>query len=416
MKYVFDKGFVEVYEAWTGAGIRSAMARLLDDRSSGSASPQGRLPRDPAARIVVKPNLNNDLVALTGNSVDLRVLDALLRGLLERGYTHVTVADGPNVGMDRRGIDGFRRLRVDRLCQALGVRLVNVNRDPGTPVPLHAGVAPRVGRVIQEKDFLISVPRIKTHAEATLSCACKNWVGICSGQDKRLVHHDLPRNILALNEAIRPDLIVVDGIVGMEGNGPGDGDPFRLGLLLASDDAFVTDLAVCRMMDLDWRDVPYLALARDAGHIGESLARQVADRVPVVRPIRRAPPRSRLARLSEARTLLWLKRAVRPVVARPAVARLAYRMRIIQDVYDLRDDTLRVMGRDAGACTRCGRCVDFCPAALSFEQIGSLPEPEACLQCLYCWFVCPTGAIRVEGEPRHLERQIARYRKPLSTL
>ena len=104
------------------------------------------------------------------------------------------------------------------------------------------------------------------------------------------------------------------------------------------------------------------------------------------------------------------------MVARPAVAGLAYRLGIIQDVYGLQDDTLRVVGRDASRCGDCQRCVAFCPIALTREEIGVRLEPEMCIQCLYCWFTCPKDAIRVEGALNHLARQAARYRKPISML
>jgi uncharacterized protein (DUF362 family)/ferredoxin len=391
---------VDQHSAWTRDEIEAAMGAILDARA---------LPERQDARIVIKPNLNNDLVALTGNCVDLRVLGALIRGLQARGYTDITVADGSNVGIDRRSIDSFARLRVDRLCGVLGVRLVNINLDDGRPLVLHAGARPLVSRTVLDKDFLISVPKIKTHAEMQLTCAMKNWVGIVVGQDKRQVHYDLSRNIHALNELVRPDLIIVDGLVGMEGNGPGDGEPFRLGVLLASDDALVNDLVVARMVDLPWRDVPYLAHAGERGRISAELEGCVQRTVPVLRPIKLPPGRSVQAKLSEKRWLIWLKLAVRPLVDKPVVARLAYTLRITQDVYDRSDDTLRVVGRRAELCGSCHKCQDFCPTGLTRDEIGNKTETPDCIHCLYCWFVCPHGAIDLAGEPLHLERQVTRY-------
>lgn len=406
--------FFHAAEAWTGAEIRTRVQQIL-------AHVGDRLPEDRQARIVVKPNLNNDLVALTGNSVDLRVLAALLTGLVDLGYTHVTVADGSNVGIERRDIDTFARLRVDRLCRRFGVHMVDLNRDPGARLPLHDEAEPRIGRTVQESDYLISVPKVKTHAEAALSCAMKNWVGIAVGQDKRHLHYDLNRNIHAINQAIRPDLVVVDGVVGMEGNGPGDGDPFRLGLLAVASDAFLNDLCICRLVAHPWQQVPALVYASQEGDVDENLAHAVERALPALRPIVRPPPRSRLAILSEAPQLAWLKRMVRPFVERPKVAETAYRLGIIQDVYSRADDTLRVTGRWSERCQRCTRCEEVCP--LGLDPGGLDPgatadgtEPEDCIQCLYCWFVCPEDAIRVEGEQNHLTRQVARYRDTISAL
>ena len=408
-RFTAERGAVDLVPAWTTREIRAGVAALL-------AEWEHRLPADRGARIVVKPNLNNDLVALTGNCADLRVLDALLGGLRDRGYRDLTLADGSNVGVARRGISTFRRLRVEPLAARHGARIVDLNTDAGEVVVLHADARPHVARTILDAEFLISVPKVKTHAEAGLSCAMKNWVGITCGQDKRHMHYDLGRNILALNEAVHPDLILVDGVVGMEGNGPGDGDPFRLGRLAMSDDAFLNDLVFARVVDLPWEKVPYLRHAFEGGHLEPSLAERIAREIPVVRRIQQAPARSRLAELSEARSLLWLKRAVRPVVAQPAVAELAYKARIIQDVYSLEDDTLRLVSRNAEACGTCRRCEDFCPTELPLERIGvSLDAPD-CIQCLYCWWSCPRDALKLEGERGFMSRQIERYKDAIERM
>ena len=396
---------VDLCPAWTRAEVEAAVEALLARR-------EAVLPVRRDARIVIKPNLNNDLCALTGNSTDLRVLAALVRALRRRGYRDLTIADGPNVGIDRRGIDVFSRLRVDRLCAALGVRLVDLNRDEGVEVVLHEGAHPRVARTILHKEFLVSVPKIKTHAEMQLSCAMKNWLGITVGQDKRQVHLALGRNIHALNELIRPDLVLVDGLVGMEGNGPGDGDPVRLGVLICGEDALANDLYVCRLVGLDWRRVPYLAEAGRRGQVGAALERELAA-VPLLRRFTLPPPRSLQARLSEKPWLSWLKRAVRPLVDRPQMARLAYRLRVVQDLYDRTDDSLRVVGHAAERCGECRRCAEVCPQGLAPERIG---QAEDCLHCLYCWFVCPQEAVTVDGEPRSIGRQVERYGRVIREL
>lgn len=404
-----DDRRVDVHTAWTTAEILATIEQIVADW-------EHLLPADRRARIVVKPNLNNDLVALTGNCVDLRVLEGLFAALVRRGYTDITVADGSNVGVARRKIDTFKRLRVAPIAARHGVKVVDLNTDTGRQIVLHADAHPTIAQTVLDADFLISVPKIKTHAEAGLSCAMKNWVGIATGQDKRHMHYDLGRNIFALNEVVRPDLILVDGLVGMEGNGPGDGDPFRFGHLIASNDAFLNDLVACRLVDLPWESVPYLVHAMNAGRLDAGLVTEIAATFPVVRSIRRAPPRSRLAELSEARALTWLKLAVRPLVEKPAVAEAAYKLKITQDVYSREDDTLRLSGRDANVCGTCRKCEAFCPTSLTLEQIGVTIDAPGCVSCLYCWWVCPNDALTLTGAPNAMARQIERYKAEIEAL
>lgn len=398
----FPGATVHVRQAWTAASVRERVRELLELRADA-------LPASAGARVLIKPNLNNDLVALTGNSTDLRVLAALVEALLERGYHRITLADGPNVGVERRGIDVARRLRVDRLVHRYAIEFVDLNRVDGVAVPMRGGVAPRIARPVLDADFVMSVPTVKTHAEMVLSGACKNWIGVAVAQDKRLVHRDLAGNICALNQVAPPGLILVDGLVGMEGNGPGDGVPVRLERLVLGDDPWRVDLVLARLLDIPWRTIPYLARAHASGLISEADAR-VAAQVPRLRSVLRAPSRSPLAVLSEQRVLHPLKLAVRPLVERRAVAELAYRAGIVQDVYARGDDSVTRVVRDHTECGGCDRCVQVCPDELSRDEIGVVHDPERCLRCLYCWWVCPTDALRLEGDLGAMERQVARYR------
>ncbi|RME25772.1 MAG: DUF362 domain-containing protein [Deltaproteobacteria bacterium] len=408
-QYDFDRGRFCLAEAWTVGEIKAAVHELIEAHA-------GRLPDSRDARIVIKPNLNNDLVALTGNCVDLRVLRAIIADLRDRGYHDFTIADGSNVGVERREIDTFKRLRVDRLAKREGVRIVDLNHDDGHQVVLAAGAHPRVARTVLDCDFLISVPKVKTHVEAGLSCAMKNWVGIARGQEKRHMHYDLGRNIFAINEVVMPDLIIVDGLVGMEGNGPGDGEPFRLGRLMACDNAFLNDAIVAHLVGMPIARVPYLLHARDAGHIDDALLADIQERLPRICEIKLPPPRTRLAELADSRRIFWLKKLARPLTDRPEVLEAAYKLKIIQDVYSREDDAVRTISRQPDLCGECRKCVDFCPTELALDDIGIKTDPEHCIGCLYCWWVCPEDAIELHGPLNAMQRQVDRYKKVIEAL
>ncbi len=394
-RLALDGRTVTVVEAWTRAEIAEAIRAILESFP---------LPSDRAASIVIKPNLNNDLVALTGNSTDLRVLAAICNTLADRGYRNLTIADGSNVGVARRGIDVFRRLRVDRLAARHGARLVDLNRDDTVE---RAGLA--VARTVVEAELLICVPTVKTHAEVGLSCAMKNWVGVVAGEAKRSVHHELAKNIARLTAAIPPHLAITDAVVGMEGNGPGDGDPFRLGRIVASDSAVLNDLVVARLIGIDWASVPYLREAFSTGAFDLATAAAVRS-FPVVRPARVAPDRPRAAALMDR--FPRLKRAARPISDRPGVLEVARRIGLVQDVYEREDDTVVAVHRDATDCGDCRRCEDVCPEGLPLDRIGA----GDCMTCLYCWWVCPNDAIAVEGALGFVARHAERYKAAIERL
>jgi uncharacterized protein (DUF362 family)/ferredoxin len=402
-------GRVWMTPAWTASEIRTGMDALLERFSDV-------LPADRGAHIVLKPNLNNDLVALSGNCTDLRVLSSLIDGLQGLGYARITIADGSNVGVDRRGIDTFGRLRVDALAERAGVETVNLNTQPGRTISLCGGAKPRIAAIVESADFLISVPTIKTHVEAGLSCAMKNWVGIVVGQDKRQMHYALNQNIQALNAVVKPDLVVVDGIVGMEGNGPGDGEPVRLGFLVGATHAALCDVAVARMVGLELDRIPYLGHALDEGVVSDADVQDVARAFSVVRSVKPAPDRPTLAKVSEDPRLAWLKKAVRPLTDRSVVAEAAYRLGVIQDVYNLEDDAVSGVRRKPGDCGPCTACQDVCPTGLTVDEIGVKIDMPDCIGCLYCWWVCPDDVIQIEGTVGAMHRQVDRYKKAIEKL
>ncbi|MBN2798074.1 MAG: DUF362 domain-containing protein [Deltaproteobacteria bacterium] len=404
LSWTAPRGWLEIREAWTALEVRRALEDALRARP-------GALPADRGSRVLIKPNLNNDLIALTGNSADLRVLRALAEALRDRGYTRVALGDGSNVGVHRRGIDVARRLRVDRLAHRYGLRLVDLNAGEGVRVRLHGGAAPRISAEVVEAELLVSVPKVKTHAEVGFSGACKNLIGVVVGQDKRQIHLALADNIVALAELMPTTLVLVDGLVAMEGNGPGDGDPWRLGHLALSDRPWLVDAAMSRLAGLRWEQLPTLTRAVAQGHLDQGELDGLRARIAPARLARPAPPRGGLARASEHRLLRPLKLAVRPLLS-PPVMEAAYRAGVVQDVYALDDDAVRgVVVADEAACTRCGACEAVCPDSLPLAEIGRVSDPARCLGCLYCWWVCPSGALAPDGPLGAMGRQVARYKR-----
>ena len=373
------------------------------------------LPARLDAVIVIKPNLNNDLLALTGNSTDLRVLAALLRALQERGYTDITLADGPNIGTYRKGVDILGRLGVRALAERFGARVLDLNQSSAVEIEVATGTV-RVADVWLHADFFISVPKIKTHAEAGMSGAVKNLMGCVSGTDKRLMHRDLAANLVRLNERIRPDWILVDGLVGMEGNGPGDGIPKRLDTLLCGDDPFRLDLLLARLVGLDREIIPYLTIARQRGHINDEDVRLVDAIDPVV-AFEPAPTRGLATRLLEHRALTAVRDLTRPIHSSEAVRALLYRLGVIQDVYRQDEAQIRSMSLDRQRCDGCGACVAVCPMELPVTDadFGFLASPE-CLGCLYCALICPREAIEIQGELGYLQDHLERYGKSIRCL
>jgi len=364
-------------------------------------------PKRKDARILIKPNLNNDLNALTGNSTDLRLIHALLVELKARGYKDVLVADGSNYGVHRKGINVFQRLGLDRLCAHFGYRHLDLNNAEYREVELYPGVTTGIALVCLEADFIINLPTVKTHAEAGLSCCMKNLVGINVGQYKRKMHWDLPKAIFAINKIIKPNMHLVDGLVGMEGNGPGNGRPIRMDFLAYGDNAFLLDAVITRLIGYGSAgDIPYLNYAIREG----ILSAQTIDKIAQIKPllhILKPDKRNFLIGLLGHNKLAPVRSLIRPLLDSTFARKLLMRCKLTQDIYEKDDPESFQMVYEPNNCLDCGICREYCPV----EIAPPASETDVCLRCLNCYWVCAHKAINLTGELGYLKSHIERYKK-----
>jgi uncharacterized protein (DUF362 family) len=133
---------------------------------------------------------------------------------------------------------------------------------------------------IRQADLVVSLPKLKTHHWAGVTLAMKNLFGVMPGVvygwPKNVLHHaGIPESILDINATVRPALAIVDGIVGMEGDGPIMGTPRRLGALVLGTNLPAVDATCARLMGFDPARLAYLAGASGRlGPIAEAHIRQ----------------------------------------------------------------------------------------------------------------------------------------------
>jgi uncharacterized protein (DUF362 family) len=132
------------------------------------------------------------------------------------------------------------------------------------------------------------MPKLKTHHWAGVTLSLKNMFGIvpgsCYGWPKNILHWaGIDRSILDINAAAKPDFAIIDGILGMEGNGPIQGTPRPSGVLLFGDDPIAVDSTACRVMGLLPEKVDYLARAGTMlGHVEATKIQQLGEPIHAV--------------------------------------------------------------------------------------------------------------------------------------
>ena len=223
------------------------------------------------------------------------VIAATRESFLKAGAARVLIGDGPALDRDTQAILESVRLRefTGTLKFGPGGDFCDLNIDDLERVPLETRASPLrelyLPKTVLGADFFVSMPKLKTHHWAGVTLSMKNLFGIvpgsCYGWPKNILHWaGIDRSILDINAAARPDFVIVDGILGMEGNGPTQGNPKHAGVLLFGDDPVAADSTACRVMGLRPEKVDYLARAATMlGHLEISKIQQLGEPVDAVR-------------------------------------------------------------------------------------------------------------------------------------
>ncbi len=231
----------------------------------------GCLPRiQTAQEVVLKPNLvtdKPDYIALGANT-SVEFLDALLTILSDYGC-HVSIAESETgtAAKGRRLDLTWERMGLPALAARYGVQLINLTHESRRWVEFSGRGLKGLelpGRIL-DCDLLIDIPKIKTHKYAVLTCAMKNLFGLVPEPRRIIYHRWLNETIADLAALLSPRMItLVDGLIGMEGNGPLYGTPVQLDLLMASENCFAADLVACDVIGVDPESVRYLRIAEEA--------------------------------------------------------------------------------------------------------------------------------------------------------
>ncbi|HET9370396.1 MAG TPA: DUF362 domain-containing protein [Vicinamibacterales bacterium] len=220
-------------------------------------------------RVLLKPNMVEYEAGEAINTHPLVVAGAAV-ALRRAGAAEVVVAEGPG---HRRDIEYLLTATglFDHLRE-LDVRFVDLNHDDVRETPLRSwftGLATLALPVsILAADLVVTMPKLKTHHWAGMTCSMKNLFGTVPGAvygwPKNILHfRGIPASILDLVSTVRPGLSIVDGIVGMEGDGPIMGRPKPVGMIAMGTDLPAVDATCARVMGLEPARIPYLETAGD---------------------------------------------------------------------------------------------------------------------------------------------------------
>ena len=325
----------------------------------------------PGDQVLLKPNMLEGLPSECAVTTHPEVVRSMIRQVRQSGATPV-VGDSPGVSGTLKTAE---KCGIFAVCQQENAELVPFEHSVEYPYP--------DGRVLKKfyltdvlgrVDKVISLAKMKTHSFMGMTGATKNLFGCIVGVQKAQFHlrtqqrRDFAGMLVDLALLVKPVLSIVDGVTGMEGNGPRNGRPIHSGVILAGANPFAVDIVMAEMMGFRLEELPVASLSLE---LGLTPAFDAIELVGEARHVRHQFISPRSMQSLEDRVPAWFAKGARSqLTARPLVQ---------------------------PNCIGCGRCVAHCPPQAMHLAAGVAQIDDArCIRCYCCQELCPANAIRLQ--------------------
>ena len=220
----------------------------------------------PDRPVMIKPNFVTTSNQLAATHVDST--RSTIEYLSGKGVRQFVIAVGPAVGTPE---SGFENYGYNRLADDFDIEFFSLNADQRVPVPAFDDqLEPQILYMSKRltESYVVSVCPMKTHNNVVVTLGLKNvLVGALSGrEEKKKIHKGskaINLTLAKMAQYVVPDLTVIDGTVGMQGNGPMDGFEMPSNVVIAAHHGIAADVVGLRVMGYELEDVGYLRYAMD---------------------------------------------------------------------------------------------------------------------------------------------------------
>jgi uncharacterized protein (DUF362 family)/NAD-dependent dihydropyrimidine dehydrogenase PreA subunit len=318
-------------------------------------------------RVLLKVNLTGASLPETAAVTHPSVVREIAKSVINVGGDPF-IGDSPIGRFSKRRLEkAYETSGLKQLASDVGIELNYDTRSKKIEIPKGKQLKKTpICNFFLNADKTIAIPKLKTHSLMIMSLATKIMYGVVPGLTKTLYHSKfLKRNSFAemfldLQSFAKPDLYILDGILGMQGDGPLDGKPIELGLLFASTNAIALDLSVCKMLCINPIGVPILKQAKVKG--------------------------------------LWPNEIHYPNLSPEEVKNNKFILPSTAGFIHTGKKRPRRYPVPTEKCTGCGRCKEICPQH-AIEEINQQAKVDytKCIQCYCCNEVCSEGAIKLES-------------------
>ncbi len=221
------------------------------------------------SKVLIKPSLCGGSAKKPGSFTNMEVIKSAVELISTRtGNIAIGESDGTACSADKL----FLETGLKDFAEAANVKLVNLSFDDRVDIAVPDSLSGieriEMPRTLVESEVLVSIPVLKTHILTTMTGALKNTFGLIPEKRKIIYHSKGLNKILAdLNRIIdkKIKLIIVDGTISMEGDGPLKGNPVQLNVLIAGCDPVAVDSVACKVIGFDPASIDHIVLASKTG-------------------------------------------------------------------------------------------------------------------------------------------------------
>jgi len=329
-------------------------------------------------RVLIKPNL------LSGSSPEKAVtthpnLVEAVVNIVKEAEGIPAIGDSPGERVTFTGLTrAYRTAGLEEVSRNTGVPLLSFEDDVMEVENIKGCLYKKFTITKQIRDFkvIISLPKLKTHPLTYMTAAVKNNFGFIPGLRKTEFHLKLPDRelfsemLVDLLTTVRVNLVILDGIVAMEGNGPAGGAPRKVGAILASRNPVALDFVACQLVGYkNPLDIPTNRIAVERGFFHPEDMEVIGERIEdlQVKYFKRIP--QDVSQKIPKFLLKWLKSLLSP---KPKIIDLL--------------------------CNGCCHCLENCPVkCVERNTDGRFSiHYSNCIRCFCCQELCPQGAIITE--------------------
>lgn len=337
-------------------------------------------------RVVIKPNLVSRKKPSEAATVNPAIVRAVIEAAKSRGAS-VTIAESPGGPYSAAYLKSvYAECGMNEAIKGTGAKL---NFDTGfKEISFPEGKTVKSIPIIDpilNADLIISLPKLKTHAMTSYTGAVKNMFGTIPGTHKAELHFRLDDRdafcsmLVDLFQCVNktPVLSIMDGVWGMEGDGPTAGQKRHIGVIMASMNAHALDMAACKIIGYAPDDVPTLKEAVSRGLVCASPEELelIGDDINsfVISDFKK--PQSHFNLLK----LLSLPETLNKFVTRVLSSRPKMHYK---------------------ECVGCGECMRCCPPhAITMKNGKPVIDRDKCIKCFCCQELCPKKAVKIHRSP-----------------